>query len=686
MAYSRLTNTKFLTLRLDGSPNSYGTLESFVSGTATHIPIYSDDSGTPYANPATFDANGLLEVWLDITRSYRFVVKDSDGNTLPYGGDNITAISGNGSAILHSTLAGLDSDDHEQYSLADGTRDYTGPVKGVAGTDSAHLVTKAQMESGAVLKSPSEEQTINDFPLTIYDEGQGSVTISAGTVLAQHSGDSDGQAVIESRVEHERVRLTKSSGGTITIDATDSNAQINGSFGAGFSLLADSSIASSTFQRLVGDVISSSSSFASEGNSNLTCFTHDLDTDENYESISSTNISEARNELKYELSGVGIISRIVSLVTSALNSISLEFGEAIAKLQTNATDSRLELTKDGTTKIVRDSNNAIYTSNNVEQFRSEADGTLVLQQNAKKACATGTPDRHSLQTLEGQCYITKLEPNAQRDYVKIFSWTNTRTSVAWKPSFRFRVRHKEVTYEVTLLLSAASGGNLTYSNTFGACTAKYLVTATAVATLAVVVSGASVDVWVYENSADDFTILADLSIPSDGSLNTTTANQTTQPASSTIVRAVSDNEGKAYVNFYASDGVRNYNRLFVFDSQGAVSRNLETISFLFETAENRVSGMLCFKTDTSGNISLSSTNPGSLGSYGTSGVYATVQVVISGNYLALWYYDTGVNDKCILRSMRLPSDFGIADLTQSTSASSPGGSSFTSTNDPYMRH
>ena len=47
----------------------------------------------------------------------------------------------------HGALTGLADDDHPQYSLADGTRAFTGTVGGVTPTADAHLVTKAYVDT-----------------------------------------------------------------------------------------------------------------------------------------------------------------------------------------------------------------------------------------------------------------------------------------------------------------------------------------------------------------------------------------------------------------------------------------------------------------------------------------------------------------------------------------------------------
>ena len=60
--------------------------------------------------------------------------------TTKYYVDN--AISSGTGNIFHNTLLGLDSDDHLQYILVDGSRSFTNTISGVYPTDPNHLTTK----------------------------------------------------------------------------------------------------------------------------------------------------------------------------------------------------------------------------------------------------------------------------------------------------------------------------------------------------------------------------------------------------------------------------------------------------------------------------------------------------------------------------------------------------------------
>ena len=66
----------------DGSGAAFlvgGKLYSYLAGTTTPTPTYTDESGTaPNTNPVVLDARGEANVWIDETIAYKFVLTDSD--------------------------------------------------------------------------------------------------------------------------------------------------------------------------------------------------------------------------------------------------------------------------------------------------------------------------------------------------------------------------------------------------------------------------------------------------------------------------------------------------------------------------------------------------------------------------------------------------------------------------------
>ena len=66
-----------------GEPLANGELYAYVAGTSTPQATYSDQGGgSANTNPVVLDSAGRAAVWLDNASSYKFVLKDSEGNTV----------------------------------------------------------------------------------------------------------------------------------------------------------------------------------------------------------------------------------------------------------------------------------------------------------------------------------------------------------------------------------------------------------------------------------------------------------------------------------------------------------------------------------------------------------------------------------------------------------------------------
>ena len=69
-------------MNIDGSLLAGGMLYSYAAGTTTPQATYTDATlGTPNANPVVLNSYGMAAIWLG-TQSYKFILKDSLGNTL----------------------------------------------------------------------------------------------------------------------------------------------------------------------------------------------------------------------------------------------------------------------------------------------------------------------------------------------------------------------------------------------------------------------------------------------------------------------------------------------------------------------------------------------------------------------------------------------------------------------------
>lgn len=67
----------------NGNPLAGGLLYSYQAGTSTPQSTYTDSGlGAPNANPVVLDSAGRCDLWANPSLSYKYVMKDSSGNTL----------------------------------------------------------------------------------------------------------------------------------------------------------------------------------------------------------------------------------------------------------------------------------------------------------------------------------------------------------------------------------------------------------------------------------------------------------------------------------------------------------------------------------------------------------------------------------------------------------------------------
>ena len=101
------------------------------------------------------------------------------------------------SAVDHGSIGGLADDDHTQYSLADGTRAFTGTVSGVDPTVSSHLATKEYVDQNVQFEFEyflnNSASDIGGIYYDMLDESTGGIesNFSSGAL-----GTGDGQAFV----------------------------------------------------------------------------------------------------------------------------------------------------------------------------------------------------------------------------------------------------------------------------------------------------------------------------------------------------------------------------------------------------------------------------------------------------------------------------------------------------------
>ena len=105
----------------NGDPLSLGSIESFLAGTNTHEPIYSNQGlSSAYTNPYTLPASGKLTFYLTPGKSYKFIIKNSAGNTVDTI-DNIPAIPASASNQDIAGTAGENLVADDVVYLSDGS-------------------------------------------------------------------------------------------------------------------------------------------------------------------------------------------------------------------------------------------------------------------------------------------------------------------------------------------------------------------------------------------------------------------------------------------------------------------------------------------------------------------------------------------------------------------------------------
>lgn len=155
-----------------GAPLNAGTITTYQAGTTTPQTTYTDNTGaTPQANPITLNTYGLPSspIWLKGGQSYKFLIKDSLGNTVR----TIDTVTG----INDSVFSG--SDGTAQYvSAIAGTNTITGTSAGLVAYTAGQVFSflPAAANTGAV--------TLNINSLGAKNVYRGGVVIGAGALAS----------------------------------------------------------------------------------------------------------------------------------------------------------------------------------------------------------------------------------------------------------------------------------------------------------------------------------------------------------------------------------------------------------------------------------------------------------------------------------------------------------------------
>ncbi len=88
-----------------GLPLVGGLLYSYLAGSSTPTPTYTDSTGgSSNTNPVVLDSTGSHQVWLAPSINYKFILKDSAGN-IQFTVDHVTPPSGGGSGLTQTSYA-----------------------------------------------------------------------------------------------------------------------------------------------------------------------------------------------------------------------------------------------------------------------------------------------------------------------------------------------------------------------------------------------------------------------------------------------------------------------------------------------------------------------------------------------------------------------------------------------------
>lgn len=109
-------------------------------------------------------------------------VDGSDAVTLDY----LTAALSGAVVTDHGGLTGLADDDHVQYTLADGSRAFTGTVGGVTPVADADLATKAYVDgAGGTVTLDNDEGVALVIGTPVYISSDGAVSRAQASILAK---------------------------------------------------------------------------------------------------------------------------------------------------------------------------------------------------------------------------------------------------------------------------------------------------------------------------------------------------------------------------------------------------------------------------------------------------------------------------------------------------------------------
>jgi len=176
----------------NGAILSNGTLSTFSAGTSTPVATYTDSTGvTPNTNPIVLNARGEANVWVLPNVAYKFLLKDSLGNTI-YTVDNVV------NSQLITLYGGVDTGTPNAYilnfvapftSYVDGTYIIWIPANTNTGSSTINInglgVINLTNQDGSALNA---NQIIGGSVTTILIKGGAALLVSSGVAPAITQG------------------------------------------------------------------------------------------------------------------------------------------------------------------------------------------------------------------------------------------------------------------------------------------------------------------------------------------------------------------------------------------------------------------------------------------------------------------------------------------------------------------
>lgn len=175
MAFSLAPVIRQRYLDANGEPLAGGKLYTYQANTVTPQATYTDSTGaTPNANPVILDANGEANIWLDVSLSYKFILKDSN-DVDQFTVDNVIGLITNNAvsaaALQDSsvTTAKLADDSVTSAKLADDAS-----IDANRAVTTNHIrdvsVTRAKLAVGAVPLNSQPSVKTNTYAVLTTDD------------------------------------------------------------------------------------------------------------------------------------------------------------------------------------------------------------------------------------------------------------------------------------------------------------------------------------------------------------------------------------------------------------------------------------------------------------------------------------------------------------------------------------